>query len=277
MAGAVIEAMFLPGAMHRLFCLLHRPSGDVKPRGAILYLAPFAEEMNKARRMVALQARALAEQGWWVLQADLSGCGDSEGDFGEASWDLWVDDAGRCLDWLRNVSGQAPMLWGLRAGCLVAAAVACSRPTVKRMLFWQPVVSGKLHLQQFLRLKVAGAMLAEGRAGGDGTRRLRERLQGGETIEIAGYLLPPGLAMGLEGATMAPPGGDGRIAWLEVSNSAAPELPLPSRQTIGNWEAAGWQVDATTVSGASFWQTQEIEEVPGLVDATLAALAGGDP
>jgi alpha/beta superfamily hydrolase len=40
--------------------------------------------MNKARRMAALQARALAALGYGVLLLDLHGCGDSSGDFGDS-------------------------------------------------------------------------------------------------------------------------------------------------------------------------------------------------
>src|SRR5687768_8838655 len=79
------EAMFL-SAPHggRRFCLLHMPSRPA--RALVVYVHPFAEEMNKSRRMAALQARALAASGHAVLQIDLLGCGDSSGDFGDASW-----------------------------------------------------------------------------------------------------------------------------------------------------------------------------------------------
>ncbi|MBK8384562.1 MAG: hypothetical protein IPL11_02315 [Candidatus Accumulibacter sp.] len=41
---------------------------------------------NKSWRIVPLQARALATAGYAVLQIDLMGCGDSSGDFGDATW-----------------------------------------------------------------------------------------------------------------------------------------------------------------------------------------------
>ena len=62
------------------------------PRGRLLYLHPFAEEMNKSRRMAALACRALAAAGFAVLQIDLRGCGDSSADFGDASWADWQAD-----------------------------------------------------------------------------------------------------------------------------------------------------------------------------------------
>jgi uncharacterized protein len=274
MASQGLDAFFIDGALGRLFCLLHLPAAGVAVRGAVVYLPPFAEEMNKSRRMAALQARALAAGGWWVLQPDLFGCGDSEGDFADASWDGWIDDAMRAARWLGERSGCAPALWGLRAGCLLAGAVANAVAEIDRLMFWQPVVSGKLHLQQFLRLKVASGMLGEGKAGGDGTRQMREQLLAGQAVEVAGYMLSGGVAAGLDRATLAAPVRDGQLSWFEVSGAEMPEITIASRQAIGGWQDAGWRVDAAALGGSSFWQTQEIEEVPALVGTGVAAMNG---
>ena len=45
---------------------------------------------------------------------DLFGCGDSEGDFGEADWQQWLADVVGAAAWLREQTGSAPSLWGLR-------------------------------------------------------------------------------------------------------------------------------------------------------------------
>ncbi|MEP6965262.1 MAG: hydrolase 2, exosortase A system-associated, partial [Polaromonas sp.] len=119
--------------------------------------------MNKSRRMAALQARALAGAGFDVLQIDLLGCGDSSGDFGDATWQSWVSDVVQACHWLQNRSdmhdaGSTPAqlwLWGLRAGCLLAVEAARQLKRPCNFLFWQPPASGKTLLQQFLRLKVA--------------------------------------------------------------------------------------------------------------------------
>ena len=199
-----LEVSFLQSSGGRRFCILHEPAGSGAVAGAMLYVHPFAEEMNKARRMAALQARALAAAGWTVLQVDLAGCGDSEGEFGEASWDRWVADVRDAAGWLRERSGHDPWLWGLRAGCLVAAEAAAGMGSVPGLLFWQPVLSGKQFLQQFLRLKIASQILGSADAARVDTRELRERLLRGDSVEVAGYELSPALAAGLEAADLAP-------------------------------------------------------------------------
>jgi len=259
------------GADQRL-CIFH-PAATAEPRGRVVYVHPFAEEMNKSRRMAALQARALAQAGFAVLQIDLLGCGDSSGDFGDASWDAWVDDVVRAVQWLDAQQIGGPLwLWGLRAGCLLAVAAAARLEGDVNFCFWQPAAKGQLLLQQFLRLKVAAGM-ADG-----GNKGLMEQMRGelarGGSVEVAGYLLGAGLANGLEGATLAPPTRrPARVEWLELASRPDAELTPAARQAQERWQEAGWQLHSRIVQGPAFWQTTEIEEVPALVEATLEALA----
>ena len=272
-----IDAFFIPGGSRRLFCVLHRPPGRLACAGAIVYLHPFAEEMNKSRRMAAMQARALAAAGWLVLQPDLSGCGDSEGDFGDATWAGWSADACQAVAWLARESGLRPWLWGLRAGGLLAAAVSAQVPNGADLLLWQPVISGKQHLQQFLRVKAAGDMLKD--ESGPKSETPRALLSRGESVEVAGYCIAPGLASGMDAASMQPPdtpatGFAGKAVWLEVSSAAQPSLSMPAGQASEKWRAAGWRVITQVVPGPAFWQTLEIEEAPALIDASLGLIAG---
>jgi uncharacterized protein len=267
------DAFFLPVQRGRRFCIRHEPNAEAARRGGLLYIQPFAEEMNKSRRMAALQARALAEAGWTVLQMDLYGCGDSEGDFGEADWPQWLADVADAAAWLREQTGQMPSLWGLRVGCLLACEAAMTMEPTPNLLLWQPTMSGKQSLQQFLRLKVTSQILAEATPDRINTQQLREKLVHGDALEIAGYMLSPGLALGMENGELTPPIAPTRVAWLEVAASAPAELSPAARTRIEAWRAAGHRVDASAVTGPAFWQTQEIAECPALVEATLAAVA----
>src|SRR5436190_24333737 len=97
--GAGFEVFFLPAEPGARFALFHPARGPVV-RGGILYVHPFAEEMNKSRRMAAQQIRAFTQCGYAVLQIDLYGCGDSSGDFGDARWDIWKSDLALAVTWL---------------------------------------------------------------------------------------------------------------------------------------------------------------------------------
>lgn len=267
---------FLEGATGlRRLALYHAPSGTVK--GCVLYIHPWCEEMNKARRMAATQARALAQHGYATLQVDLTGCGDSSGDFGDATWEQWIEDVVDAAHWLSAKHDARLWLWGLRSGCLLACAAARRLPAFQKapgFLFWQPVAQGKLMLQQFLRLTLAGAL-------SDGSSKstmaaLRERLNAGQPICVAGYDVNAALAAGLESATLAPaaPGtsAPGTAIFFEISASADDRLSPAFANLIENWRAAGHRASAVKVQGPAFWQTTEIEDVPALLDASLAGL-----
>jgi exosortase A-associated hydrolase 2 len=269
------EALFIdvqPGALGRRFAMHHVPqSGPVL--GLAVYVHPFAEEMNKSRRMAALHSAALTAESWAVLQLDLLGCGDSDGDFGQASWDAWVDDVVQACQWLRRRHGlvQAPLcLWGLRSGCLLAAQAAHRLDGIVTFLFWQPVVNGQVHLQQFLRLKLAGDLI-----GGTGKQAMdsaRQALADGQSVEIAGYNLAPGLAQGLAGARLEPPPIVGPVDWFDLT-SREDLAPGPAADSAAaSWQAAGHRVRRHKLVGPSFWQTTEIEVCRDLIDRSVAVL-----
>jgi exosortase A-associated hydrolase 2 len=256
------EAFFLATPLGARYCLYHAPRASC--RGALVYLHPFAEEMNKSRRMAATQARALAALGYGVLQIDLAGCGDSEGDFADARWEHWKADVGAAGAWLHQRLGQPVGLWGLRLGALLALDYARGAP-VAQLLLWQPVLQGAAFMTQFLRLRVAGAMLDEDAATAGGTKELRARLLAGEPLEIAGYMLAPELAAAIDALDAAQLAPACRAHWIEMV--ASPERPLPP---AASRVAAGWSLEPRKVACPPFWTTQEITESPDLVAATCA-------
>ena len=266
-----LDAFFLPLGQGERFCLLHQPAAPTAERvqRGVLFVHPFAEEMNKSRRVASRQARAFASAGWTVLQLDLYGCGDSSGDFSEATWTQWVDDVIDASAWLREKTGCVPALWGLRSGCLVASDAAKRNPELTDLIFWQPIHSGAQFLRQFLRVSTASGIVAQ--TGPSSTiEQLRGKLASGETVEIAGYPLSPGLAQGLEAAKLEPHAPAGRVAWLEVRTTIAGEVAPASRACISRFESAGHSVDARVVAGPAFWQNLEITECPDLIEASVA-------
>lgn len=270
-----LEAFFLPASPGQRFVLLHGPDEPSRLRGAVVYVHPFAEELNKSRRMAALQARAMAAAGFAVLQIDLLGCGDSSGDFGDATWEAWLADIEFACDWLvRRRPGTPLWLWGQRTGCLLANEAANRMKRPVNLLFWQPVLSGKQFLQQFLRLRLAAEMLGNDSKGV--MERLRNELRQGDSVEIAGYLLSPALASGLEKAELLLPHRSGRVEWIEISSKTDGSLSPAAAARLTQWQAAGQSARGASVNGPAFWQTAEISECPALISASILAIAGAD-
>ena len=227
--------------------------------------------MNKSRRMVALQSRALAAAGALVLALDLHGCGDSGGDFSEASWSSWSADVRLGLAWLRSQVPVPIWAWGLRGGCLLAAESTRGADGPDHVLLWQPPPSGRQLLQQFLRLRAAVEAMD---GGGKGVvEGLRQELGAGRAVEVAGYALGPGLSSGLDAATMAPETRSGCVCIVERAISEQDLEPTPGTQKLAaQWREAGWTVQAHAAPGPAFWQTTEIETAPAWIDLTQQLL-----
>ena len=268
------DPIYLSLRRGRLFCIRYTPPAQA--RGSVLFVHAFAEEMNKSRRMVALQSRALAQSGWNVLLPDLYGCGDSDGDFSQAAWSAWRDDVRDAAEWWRVESGHAPVFWGMRAGCLLACEAARDVEAA-RLLFWQPQVSGAQALQQFLRLRVAQQALASSQPGRVTTKDLREALVRGESLDVAGYTLSPDVALGLDAARLELPPSATRVAWLELASESDNGPTATARAQVEAWRSAGVDASVTTVQGPAFWQSQEIAESEALANATVSAVAAWSP
>lgn len=248
------------------FCLHHAANPAVAARGAIVYVHPFAEELNKSRRMAALQAHAFASAGFHVLQVDLYGCGDSSGDFGDARWSLWRNDLALASTWLRDHYPGQLYLWGLRLGALLALdCVHRLRPD--GVILWQPVLSGQAHLHQFARLQSAARLFGDAALGAD-------------RDEIAGYALAPALADAIRAQQAAPLPPPCAVHWLELTianHDTQPTLPAASQLVVERWRQAGASVSARALCGTPFWNSSDIAEAPLLLQASLEAVASFAP
>lgn len=263
-----LQPAFVEGSAGNLFTLRTSP-GEGAPKGALLYIHPFGEEMHKSRRMAALQARRFASEGWVVLQFDLYGCGDSDGDFGDARWELWREDARAMLQRLRNSVDGPVLLWGLRLGGSLAAELAHAED-VSALLLWQPVVSGEHYLNHLLRLKLAGDLVKG--VGNGSTAAFRDQLLRKEALEIAGNLLSPELAHAISQLKLASLPPTSTAIWMELGTHSSDSLSASSANVIESWRSGGVTINSQIVACQDFWQSQDILDCPALLDASARAI-----
>lgn len=271
------EPLFLEGSAGPVFAVYY-PARPVRaPRPGVVYLPPFAEELNRSRRMAALQARALAQAGVAVLVVDPYGCGDSFGSFGDARWDIWCDDAARAARWMRARGHEDMSLIGLRLGALLALEVSgqISGPAARAVL-WQPVLRGDLMITQFLRLKLA-AELAGRDGGGANTAELRRRLGAGEIVEIAGYPLGGALAAAIDKLSLEALGraSPARIDWIEIVGSADQAMTPAQQQIATRWQSGGVRFATHRLVAEPFWTLQETTFAPEMITLTTDLIAKG--
>jgi exosortase A-associated hydrolase 2 len=243
---------------------------------AVLVVPPFAEEMNKSRKMVTDVAQALAARGVATVLPDLYGTGDSEGEFRDGDVETWLEDLARTAAWSAEEGWPVASLLCVRTGALLGARVARdSLPELVRTVFWQPVTDGERFLTQFLRLRLAASMMEHAGAGKETAVGLRDRLRAGEALEVAGYELSGTLATQLGTLKLAADLSTrlGDLHWLEVVRSAEGTLPGASQQFVDKAKQGGIYITPGTVVGEPFWASTEIVRVPELVTRTVDALA----
>ena len=269
------ESFFLKTEFGDCFCLYHAPNPDKKCLGGFIYVHPFGDEMNKSRRIAALQARVFAAMGFGVLQIDLFGCGDSQGEFENARWDIWKQNLEAARGWLENRVTAPISLWGLRLGALLALDFARgSEKKIEKIILWQPVINGELFLTQFLRLRVANEMLGSTNEKTSGTKALRSSLAAGERLEVAGYVLVHELTEVIENLRVVKlMVSEVPVYWFEIVPEPGRSMPPAGAKVVREWEKKNGNLSVHFVPCAPFWATQEISECPELVSATAKILS----
>jgi exosortase A-associated hydrolase 2 len=267
-----VSAQFIPGRAGPLAVVLREPA-EAAGRASALYVPPFGDEMNKSRRIVAVQAHALAAQGWSVAAVDLRGTGDSAGEHADATWQGWQEDVRTAWDWLAQRGRPPSMLWGLRLGAWLAVELVGSGfVSPSMLLLWQPVASGQTFFKQLLRAVQARRMTGTVEEGTD-SKSPRAALREGESIDVGGYAIHPELVAGAEGATLRdalPP--HLKVIVRETSIAPTPVASAGAQRIATAFRQRSASVDLVAVNGPSFWSTQEIVEAPDLVAATTTAV-----
>ena len=269
-----VSVGFLAAPGGRLSTSVFLPEDENSPVHWVIHVPAFAEEMNKSRAMISLQARSLADTGIAVIVPDLFGTGDSEGEFSAADWNQWKSDLKFLIQWVRDQGSHRITLWGLRLGCLLALdLVQQDSESIAEVLMWQPVLSGKLHMGQFLRLRMASSLM---RGDTETVTQIRDHLLAGHYIEVAGYQLSPAMFQQMEAVSAAnmriPSGMNIRI--LEVVSSAEkPLLPVTLKQ-VDLWQESGAKSFGSSHQGDPFWMTQEIAYARALIEVTSGYLTG---
>jgi exosortase A-associated hydrolase 2 len=272
--SSTVMPVFITGQAGDLFAIYYPPTAGGQPKKAFLHIPAFAEEMNKSRRMVALQARAFAQQGYGVLVTDLYGTGDSFGNFSEATWSIWQQNIDRAIQWLAEQGAESINLWSLRMGVLLAMDfVANSGAKIDQLICWQPVLNGETFITQFLRLRVAAAVMNRN-APQEKTSELKQQLLNGKAIEVAGYLLNPDLIKPMLAlrANELDLSAVKNLALFEIVTSADKDVSPANAKFIETLHSKNQMATIKTLVGSPFWSTQEIVEVPQLLTETMGDL-----
>ncbi|HEY6551982.1 MAG TPA: alpha/beta hydrolase, partial [Vicinamibacteria bacterium] len=148
-----MKPLFFGSSQKPLFGLHTPPTGESGGRSAVVLCAPVGQEYMRSHRTLRELAGRLSQSGFHVLRFDYYGCGDSGGTALEGDLDQWTSDVGAAIDEARDGSGlDRVSLVGLRLGAALAARASVRRTDLDRVVFWEPVVDGRGHLEEQLDL-----------------------------------------------------------------------------------------------------------------------------
>lgn len=270
----IAQASFIPGKRGALFALHRGPQAPGADSECFVLAPSFAEEMNRCRYMCTMLACRLAQLGCGFLSVDLYGTGDSAGDFSEADWTTWRDDIDAACDHARQIGYGRISLLGIRLGALLAMELA-QRPAVfHRVVLWQPVISGKTALTQFMRIRIAASLERDEEAGS--IAEFERQLDSGQHVQVAGYDVSPELYKAIRAAQLDSglDYGGMPIAWFNTLASEDRKTPRAELDFLDRWRASGANVKHSTVFGPSYWAVHERSLAPALVDATARYISG---
>lgn len=185
------EAFFFASQGARLYGVLHRGSAPRAGEGAALgcvVVHPFMEERQDSHAVLRDLALRLAATGVPALRLDLFGCGDSEGEWGEATIERWLDDLHAAHEELQRRTGCASVMFlGLRFGATLAG-LAARRCGAARLVMVQPLVRGDAYVMDLLLAHLAAEMVLH-RKVGLARESLVGELDAGRSVNLFGYQL----------------------------------------------------------------------------------------
>ena len=273
MSESVLQPAYVDSAGKKIFVLLRAAA---EARRCVLFVPPFAEEMNKCRRQFTETAQVLLRRGLAVLTVDLFGTGDSEGEFCEASWRQWKSDVESAACWAEaEYDLMVDSVVACRIGCALAAeSFRDFQRATASTIFWQPVVEGRRFMTQFLRLRVAASIMEDDNK--DTVADLRLRLAEGQSVEIAGYELAPELWAAVESSDLCRlvDARLGRLSMFEVSGPSGTAISRAGQNFIETVAVQGVEVSGYRVAGEPFWSTTEVVVNSELACRTSEVIAG---
>ncbi|WP_101760232.1 serine aminopeptidase domain-containing protein [Oceanicoccus sp. KOV_DT_Chl] len=143
-----MNPFFFGDSKEPLYGVYHPPAGANKDEGVVLCY-PFGQEGMRAHRAMRQLAMQLTKKGFHVLRFDCRGTGDSALDMEDIEAQTWLEDTGVAIDELRAMAGVSQIsVIGLRLGALIAAATATARSDIKRLVLWDPILSGADYIRE---------------------------------------------------------------------------------------------------------------------------------
>lgn len=249
---------------HSIYAMLYRPK-EGSTGIPVVIAAPDGEERSWAQRTMVTTARALSSIGFTVLRFDYRGQGESPLTYESTTLETRLADLTQVWHALRDRTGQAPAILGVRLGGAFAIAAAPRIPLLQTMVLWEPVLAPPQFLQQLLRVNLSTQMVAHGKILKE-RRELVADARAGALVSVNGYNLSGDFIDDLESLDVAQTAAGWPGRGLIVATSP------PDRRMAA---LPGWTVQQ--VSCPPFWKEPKLHSVaiPPFIAPTIEFLLPG--
>jgi exosortase A-associated hydrolase 2 len=169
-----------------LFGVIYQPE---KPKNkGYLIIHPFAEEKKSSQRTLVELSEALCKAGFHVFMFDLRGCGDSQGQFKEASVSNWLRDIHCALSFFKEKTQvQDISMIGVRFGAYLALLYNY-HVEPRKLLLIEPILHPVDYLRKTLRHKLIRELCTEGEIQSSRDDLLKQ-LEENISVDFDGYEL----------------------------------------------------------------------------------------
>jgi len=130
------DQLYLSGALHL------PESAQYGKVPLIVLLHGFVGSKVGEHRLFVKAARYFTEQGYGVFRFDFSGCGESDGDYGDITVTKQLSEVQAVLDYvstLEQVDANNIILIGHSLGGAVASLTAAKDHRIRKLILWSPV------------------------------------------------------------------------------------------------------------------------------------------
>lgn len=243
---------------------------------AVILVPPFAEEMNRSKRMYVLCARMLANSGMHAICFDFSGTGDSTGGWGDFTYKDWVNDLSDVYQYTSSYADEINFI-ALRFGALVLMdMILDDQLRLKKCLLWDPIESGQVLTRQFVRMKIAAAMADTSKK--ITTQQVLQEMSDDGYLESSGYHITRSMFDDINTKNVANVINDVlkqvNIDWMTTGKF---------KQAQNKWLANSFKqsdiqsdnINMHAVNDVKFWMQQEVTISPQLLKLTREVLING--
>jgi exosortase A-associated hydrolase 2 len=252
--------------------MLHLP-GQAPAATGIVFCHAFGEERKSSALVMARLARAVAAAGLPALRFDCSGCGDSEGEFVDATVESRLEDIATAVAFLRERAGGGRVaLLGLRLGATLAALAAERISDCAGLALIEPIADARAYLGGEMRRKLLRQMLTDGRAGASRAEMLAELERDDAVLDMDGFAIRGSTykaltALGIRSGEVAFTG-PVLVCQVHFKEDVRPDIEAACEA----YRAAGAQVQRECIVLPPFWSRIEVGLAPELEAAVAAWL-----